>query len=295
MLIGSTSFRLERLARYLSLGGERRYFNDGLNVEARPDEARRFADTLLDEVLGKYVRPNTSYASHESYLDAAFARRENRARADRVHASLTRQLGTFWGTVLAFRGHSSGESFVARNVGLRSVWERGRWRVQLIFMDHDNLSLATDGRDNFDPNDFLPGTIGDETHVTGRVLPPGTLCGVVDHLRFIYRVSPLTAERHRLFLRVATARAYRMTQRTLGSSPALKRIISAAYIAGSQSWDHAVAIFLKHRGTDSMLDWADEARAALKARGLSDWMIERYLKAIDYYASFLERVAFLYR
>ena len=114
MLVGSTSFRLQQLSRYLSSDGALRYFGDGPESCVPAHEARRFADTLLEEVLGLYRPPDGPYESHEAYLDAAFARPENRARANRVHASLTRQLGTFWATVLALRTYSYGESFVAQ-------------------------------------------------------------------------------------------------------------------------------------------------------------------------------------
>ena len=121
----------------------------------------------------------------------------NRARANQVHAVLSKQLGTFWGTLLAIRARSSGESFVGRNVGLRSVWDRGRWRVRLIFMDHDNLELPIWPGSVFTPANVFPATIKDETHVTG---PPGEellhLCAV-DYLRLIYRIDPQTVVSHR--------------------------------------------------------------------------------------------------
>ena len=70
------------------------------------------------------------------------ASRANRARADRHYLSAMRQLGDCWGTLLGMRGFSDGESFVQRNVGLKSVWSDGDWRVRVIVQDHDDLTVA---------------------------------------------------------------------------------------------------------------------------------------------------------
>src|SRR5262249_19120516 len=90
ILVGSSSFRLDRLARYLSADGVRDYFEAGLGVRPARAEARRFADAILEEVLGLYWPPPIADSSHDAYVRAAFAHPPNRARADRVHASLAR-------------------------------------------------------------------------------------------------------------------------------------------------------------------------------------------------------------
>src|SRR5206468_3114606 len=68
--------------------------------------------------------------------------------------------------LLAVRGFSRGESFVERNVGLRSTWRDGRWSVGITFMDHDDLCFATD---RFAPLDTLPNMLLDERHVLRQV------------------------------------------------------------------------------------------------------------------------------
>jgi hypothetical protein len=294
ILVGSTSFRLDVLCRYLSAEGVRHYFEADQEGAARPGAARRFADSLLEEILGIYRPPQTTYTSHEHYLEAAFARPENRVRSDRIHASLTRQLGTFWATLLALRGYSFGESFVARNVGLRSIWEQGRWRVRIIFMDHDNLHLPTGEGDVFHPGSILLGTMRDESHVMGHIPKLSPLSGAVDYLRAIYRIDDETAEQHRLLLREAMARAYRKTQRKLGTGVHLKRIIPAAFVAGSQAWDQAIAIFLRRRGPDHAAGWSEEADSALEGQGLPADVRRRYLRAIEDFAPFLERHRYLF-
>jgi hypothetical protein len=294
MLVGTSSFRLDRLCRYLSPDGARYYFEEGLKVKATRGEARRFADTLLHEALGASSIPRIAYESHEAYLAVLFARSSIRARADQVHASMMRQLGTFWGSVLALRAYSDGESFVARNVGLKTCWDRGRWRVRLIFMDHDNLRLPPSAGDDFNPVSFLAGSVIDETHVTGPPQRRSPLCGALDHLRFIYRPDDRTTGAHWLLFRDSMRRAYRKTQRRLSTSPALKRLIAAEFVAHSQAWDEAVRIFLRRRRDDDGAGWREAADALLAGRGLTDRARARYLKSIEDFASFLERLSFLY-
>ena len=66
---------------------------------------------------------------------------------------------------------SRGESFVGRNVGLRSVWVEGQWRVKLIFMDHDALTLPDLEIGHFFAQNALPGMLLDERHIWGRRIP----------------------------------------------------------------------------------------------------------------------------
>jgi hypothetical protein len=82
--------------------------------------------------------------------------------------------------MLGARGYSRGESLVARNVGLRSVWADGQWRVKLIFMDHDALSLPDADIGHFFAQTAMPAMLLDERHAWGRANPvlfPGTLMG----------------------------------------------------------------------------------------------------------------------
>jgi hypothetical protein len=90
-----------------------------------PGEARRFADALLDEVLGIYCAPDVRYVDHAQYMAAAFAVPENRRRADRLHAEAAFDLGRLWGTVLALGGFTDGESFVGRNLEVDSPKANG--------------------------------------------------------------------------------------------------------------------------------------------------------------------------
>src|SRR6185503_9634275 len=123
IMTGTSSFRLDKLALYLSAHGAQTYFNDWLRVSFTKADAKQFADALLEEVLGVYEPPEAAFGDYGGYVDAAFAVAANRARADQIFLDLVREIATVWGTLLGARGNSRGESFVARNVGLRSVWE----------------------------------------------------------------------------------------------------------------------------------------------------------------------------
>src|SRR5262249_39171579 len=83
ILTGTTSFRLDRLARYLSPTGPEYYFKEGLKVDFTDEDAKFFLDDILDEVLGKYVPPLAPYQTAEQYVRAAFSVRENRNLADK--------------------------------------------------------------------------------------------------------------------------------------------------------------------------------------------------------------------
>ena len=66
-------------ARFASIGwrvtfeGAEKYFSEYQERSYTADDARRFADELLDEVLGVYVPPAIEFKNYGRYVDAAFA------------------------------------------------------------------------------------------------------------------------------------------------------------------------------------------------------------------------------
>jgi hypothetical protein len=128
ILVGSSSFRFDRLLLYLSELGADHYFRDGLKADYDETDAQWLAETVLEEILGMVALPFTPSSNYATYVRDTFAIPENRQRADANFLSVMDQIGTCWGTLLAVRGFSDGESFVLRNVGLRSRWRRGRGR-----------------------------------------------------------------------------------------------------------------------------------------------------------------------
>jgi len=64
--VHSSSFRLDRVALYLSGIGAEEYFRGGLGHDSSPDEACGLAETVLEEILGKVAVPP---APLESYAE----------------------------------------------------------------------------------------------------------------------------------------------------------------------------------------------------------------------------------
>jgi hypothetical protein len=303
ILVGTSSFRLSMLHRYLAPDGFRHYLEQqtvpmrtGTGRMERVERATEFADTLLEEVLGIYQPPVRRSRQYSHYVAAALAARTNRSRADRNHVALAGQLGTFWGTLLAVRAFTNGESFVARNVGIRSTWQDGFWRVHLVFMDHDDVHFADEASETFEPQRVLPGMIRDETHAVydsrGRPRP----VTILDHLAVIYRSDQATCRLAEAALRRSMSRAYRLVQDRWKADPSLGGLVSPIFGQSSRAWDRVVAAYLAHRrrGTNSAA-WRRDALRALNRARIECPNPEQYLEPVERFTPFLERYAFLYR
>lgn len=302
LLAGTSSFRLDRVLDFMLGPGAGAYFERAAG--GRPDrpreQGRRLADQVLEEVLGEYSPPPVAYRSHRQYVQAAFAVPANRRRADRAFLALARQLGTLWGTLSAVRGGSRGESFVARNVGLKSRWERGRWRVQIVSMDHDVMNIAGGDAHHFRPLATLPAMIEDERFILGerRADAPHRVHGALDYLQEIYRVSPRTAGAGRSALLRELRRAYRRTHEAALHGRSLAGLCRPLFVRRLRDWDEVVRRQLAARSGGAS-DERDAAFAAATAQWLADRgyeprQIEEHLRAAALHADFLSRYSFLY-
>jgi hypothetical protein len=295
ILSGTTSFRLDRLRAYLSADGPDKYFREGLGVEYSLHDAKQMADEVLEEVLGVYQPPRAKYRGHEQYVSGAFAVAENRARADHNYLAAMEEAGRFWGTLMAVRGYSWGESFVARNVGLKSVWEGGEWKARIIFMDHDNLQMYGRETRNFHPEMALAGMTLDEEYFLGASNEEYTVEGSLQLLAEIYRVGDHVGSRGAVMFRRSLKDAYLRTHRALEVSMQLQRVFDKVFIKRIRDWDAFVGSYLaaKRRGA-GLGRWRDEARKFLSARDYTQKLIGEYFKAVEDYSGFLERYSFLY-
>ena len=293
ILSGTSSFRLDKLATYLSPGGAQTYFKQYRQLDYTDHDARQFADELLDEVLGVYESPPVHLArfeNYESYLEAAFAVPENRKRADGIFLAHVAEIARVWGTLLGVRGQSRGESFVARNVGLRSVWEEGEWRVKLIFMDHDALSLPEPELGHFFAQNALPGILLDERHVWGRANPAlfsGTLAGC---LQRIYRVDDSLLPAAQELAERELKAAYRKTHRAMVSNTRLRGFFSDTFLARLFDWDEFVAGYLNGQ-SDS---WQSRMKQMFAAKGYGPETFDVYADAVEKHKGFFERNGFLF-
>ena len=296
ILCGTSSFRLDRLGAYLSSNGPVKYFKEGLGVEFSKENERQLADELLDEVLGVYHPPDVSYQEYEQYLDAALSVAENRARADRAYLSLVQQIAKFWGTLLGIRGHSRGESFVPRNVGLKSFWDKGQWNVKIIFMDHDALCLPDAGNEYFYVLGALPNMKIDERYIWDRSTPERFTTSEVGYLQRIYRISKdVDAKGHELAAD-ALRDAYKKTQRALLTDPKLQPYFNKRFIERLLDWDTVVHGYFETKGHKSAAaTWRRKMKKMLDAKRYKKEALDSYVEIIEKHRDFLERYSYLYK
>lgn len=290
ILSGTSSFRLDKLATYLAADGADTYFREWLKVAYTDRDAQQFADELLDEVLGVYESPDVPYDGYGNYLETALSMPENRRRADEIFLSLVKQMAVFWGTLLGVRGHSRGESFVARNVGLRSVWEDGHWRVKLIFMDHDAMSLPELEHGHFFAQNALPGILLDERHIWGRANPalfPTTLVGC---LHQIYRTGAQVKRKATLLAQSELKAAYRKTQGELATNAKLRAFFSDVFLNRLFDWDQFVTGYLNGRDRR----WRTKMKEMFAGKGYEKDQYDDYAQAVDKNKGFFERNGFLF-
>ena len=290
LLTGTSSFRVDKIGVYLSARGAERYFKEALQREYRRSDAKQFADALLEEVLGVYEPSGVECADYGQYVDAAFRVQGNRARADEIFLKLLRQIAELWGTILGARGHSRGESLVARNVGLKSVWENGEWRVKLIFMDHDALSFPDLENGHYYAQTAMPAVLLDERHAWGRANPalfPESLAG---YLLSIYRIDGELETRAQSLAHEWFKAAYRKTQQAILSDVRLHAFFSDVFRSRLFDWDEFARGFLHGRSAK----WEKQMRKLFAEKGYEADAFEYYTEAAERGRGFLERNRFLY-
>ena len=292
ILAGTSSFRLDKLALYLSSDGPKSYFTRGLGVPYSKQDAKRLAGDLLEEVLGVYRPPKVSYHGYQNYVDAALSAASNRARADRVYLSLVLQIGKLWGTLLAARGYSRGESFVARNVGLRSFWSGGEWKVKIIFMDHDALVVPGPQTINFHAHGTLPSMAVDERYIWGKSNPKRFATSEVGYLQSIYRPARrVCVEGEALALR-ALKDAYRKTQNEMLTNPRMEKLFNQVFIKRLLDWDTLVSGYLQKNSSNPA--WKKKMRRMMAAKGYKRRAFDAYMEIIESNQDFIKRYAFLF-
>ena len=292
ILTGTSSFRLDKLALYLSSDGPKSYFTKGLGVPYTKQDARRLADELLEEVLGVYRPPEVSYQSYQNYVAVALSLASNRARADEVYVSLIQRIGKLWGTLLAVRGYSRGESFVARNVGLKSVWSGGEWRVKIIFMDHDALVIPGPQTENFHAHGTLPSMSMDERYIWGKSNAKRFATSEVGYLQGIYRpAARVCAQGEALALR-ALKHAYRKTQDELVTNPKMAKLFNPVFIKRLLDWDTLVRGYLKKNSLN--VAWKKKMRKMMAAKGYKRRAFDAYMEIIEKNKDFIKKYACLF-
>lgn len=293
--VGTTSFRLDRIARYLRPDGASVYFRELGGVCATPQtpssapdrdtrreqggdydrrDALGFADEMLSEILAGYVPPPSRYRTYEGYLRAAFA--INRVQADHHFIECTKQIGKMFATCMALCIGSTGESFVARNVGLRCVFENGAWRVKVIFVDHDALNIAERGEQEVRPQEAARRIRDDYSHIAG-CREPMLVPGCLRLLAGIYRVSPAVRRRGEAAFHEAGGEAFRATRTALRGK--LSSFFHPKWIERLADYDVAMQTFL--RAGRSTRQWRESIPPLLGARRqTTQAFIDQYIRGI---------------
>lgn len=293
ILVGSSSFRLDRLLLYLSDRGAVHYFRDGLAVDYDEAEAQWLADTVLEEILGTVAGLVVPFGDYATYMRNNFAIPENRQRADANFLSVMEQIGTCWGTLLAVRGFSDGESFVLRNVGLRSCWRSGAWQVRVIFMDHDDLTVAGSRYPHLWPWREASGMGMDSIHILGGKMGDDWIPGDAGALTQIYRVNAAIADAGEKALKVAARTAYRKTQAMLASNGELRGLFGTPFLNGICDFDELVPGLLDAE-PEEIESWKTQAATRLRDKGYKEELVAEYVRAIVHFREFFERTSFLY-
>lgn len=272
---GTTSFRLDRLALLLSPAGPDSYFRQGLGREFSPQDERRLADELLEEVLGTFLPPG-NWTDYDTYIGDTLAMEPNRAAADAAYLDAIGEAGKYWGTLLATGGYSEGESFVTRNVGLKNRWINGAWRPRICFMDHDNLHVPGT-RDVASLALTMEHTRKDEKWLYGDADANIMAC-----LRKIYRPLAGIEQSGERLLRQSIAQAFRATREAFRNCEPVRRMFQEDYVDSLEIRDNVVHLYLAGARTRG---------AITRWRKTASRMMKKTVYAADTIPAFLDYVA----
>jgi hypothetical protein len=283
--IGTSSFRLDRIARYLRPDGASAYFAELGKPHERGDDVA-FADELLEEILPRYVPPESRSRTYRGYLRAAFAVPANRACADRAWIDCATQIGTMFGTCIAVCTGSGGESYVARNVGLRTVFEDGEWKVRVIFVDHDALNVPEPRDHEIYPQAAARAMWFDYVHIAGGRIDPMRVRGILRLLAGIYRASPALRRAQIAAFHGAVEAAFRQTR------AALPPLFHAKWRERLEDFDEAVRTFV-HAGRATRA-WRQSIPPLLGARRQTTrFLITQYIRGIGAFGVLWRKLPYL--
>lgn len=294
-VVGTSSFRLERVAAYLAPDGDDAYFVRGLGVQADDDDRRRLADAVAGEIVPRYTPPAAAFRSYAQYLDDVYA--ANREAADATFVDVVAQAGRYFGFYTALRMWSEGESFVTRNVGLRNVFIDGDWKVRMFFADHDSVSLPARDYDVWDPGSSFHGLRHDLVHVLGGTAGPRSVPGEVETLSAIYRVTPAIAQDGMCAFRMACRDSYFQAHDSVENNEAMRRMFTRGFVKELRDWDDLLRGWAdaREQGEEAVGRWQQEATAILRARDYSTSRAAGIVDSVLTNAADLQRYTFLYR
>jgi hypothetical protein len=292
-VLGTSSFRMDRIAAYLAPDGDDVYFTQGLGVTADNDDRRRLADAVAGEIVPHYTPPPSPFRSYRTYVDALYT--ANREPLDATYLDVMAQIGHYFGFYSALRMWSEGESFVTRNVGIRNIFTNGDWKVRVLYADHDSVSLPGRDYDLWYPGATFHGLRHDMVHVLGGRAGVRTVPGEVATLRTIYRVTPAVAEAGMRALRMSCRDSYFHAHDAVETNTPLRRMFTRGFVKELRDWDDLVRGWADAREQDTVERWREEATAMLRERGHSKGRADGWVEGLLRNAADVERYTFLYR
>ena len=299
IVVGTTSFRLDKIALYLSDDGPREYFKD-LGMQYSDADARRLAEQVLEEILGQFTPPKRRYCNQSGYVRDVLSQVDNRHRADRIYLSVMEQIGKYWGTLLGIGGSSDGESFVTRNVGLKSSWSDGEWKVKMIFMDHDGLTIpglkiASSDEVKFDPAILLKRMENDAAHIFGASTKKRMIRGEIKTLDDIYQPGQSTRKKGRYILKESLRLSYKKTIAAISNSALFEPLLHPTFSGLYKDWNTFVAAYLAADDDSSGLkSWKKRMTDFLTSRGYRNGLIKNYVASIEKHSDFIKEYRFIY-
>jgi hypothetical protein len=189
--------------------------------------------------------------------------------------------------MLAVGSHSTGESFVPRNVGLKAVWQNGMGKVRIIFMDHDCLESPKPEQLQYHAEAAMAANIHDETHIFGHALPHRTNIGAVTCLQDIYRIPRHLARKGMQQLRSAMLRSFGKAREC-----AAKGLLPSAYFAQLLDFEEIVRMSLDSSPSQ---DWVAQALSVLVDKGYTWKQSREYQETVRKHSRFFREHASLYQ
>jgi hypothetical protein len=290
-IAGTTSYRLDRTADLLGPRGPEIYFCEGLGRDFTAGDARWLASQVLEEVLGVFEKPHAAPENYDQYVPAALAWPPNRAAADAAYLDAVADIGLYWGTLLAMGGWTEGESFVSRNVGLKSRWIGGRWCVRICFMDHDCLLAVGAPGDVPHPARPIDGMRKDSDWICEDPRARGEFAC----LREIYRVSASTESLGRRKFEARVLAGYTVTRRAMAANEAVASKFEPGYLRILTLRDDAIRTFLATEDSEEAMErWKAQTIANMTGSLYSDDWISGFCGAVVRNRRVLTRYRFLY-
>jgi hypothetical protein len=163
----------------------------------------------------------------------------------------------------------------------------------MIFMDHDDLTMAGSRYRYLWPSREVPGMLRDQVHILGGPLSGDTIPGALGALRSIYRVNSEVDEEGLQGFKESLDAAYRKTRDCIDTNVELQRLLYPEFVLRHRDFDRLVAFCLESDSPESE-GWKGQAAAYLKARDYSEDLIAESIESIRQFRGYFERMSFLY-